>query len=92
MKHKKIILTNNFEKDIRKIAKSGRYNLNDLEVVLNFLKEGMELPKKYRDHVLFGEWDGYRECHIRPDWLLIYAITAHEIILIRTGSHSKLFG
>ncbi|MBW8308042.1 MAG: type II toxin-antitoxin system YafQ family toxin [Candidatus Paracaedibacteraceae bacterium] len=50
------------------------------------------MPKKYRDHILIGEWEGYRECHIQPDWLLIYSITEHEVILVRTGSHSKLFG
>ena len=52
-----------------------------------------ELDKKYRDHLLSGDYDGYRECHIEPDWLLIYNIDDDDIILFlsRTGSHSDLF-
>jgi mRNA interferase YafQ len=92
MKPKKIVLTNNFQKDLKKIARSGRYSLKDLEAILDLLQHGTELPKKHRNHILIGEWDGYRECHIQPDWLLIYSTTEHEVILVRTGSHSKLFG
>ena len=49
------------------------------------------LPKKYKDHSLIGNWRGHRECHIKPDWLLIYRIQEQELNLERTGSHSELF-
>lgn len=91
MKLKAIVLTNSYEKDIKSLAKSGRHKLEEIDGVIDFLERGHILPKKYKDHVLIGEWDGYRECHIRPDWILIYRVTDDEVILTRTGSHSKLF-
>jgi len=51
-----------------------------------------ELPAGYRAHKLSGEWKGVWECHIEPDWLLIYEVTANELVLIRTGTHRDLFG
>lgn len=74
------------------MAKRG-YNINLLTEVIKILAAGSPLPEKYKDHALTGNWATYRECHITPDWLLIYKI--HESILVltltRIGSHSDLF-
>lgn len=88
---KKISYTNEFKRDFKRVAKSGRYKLQDFEDVLMFLRSDAEIPKKYRDHALVGDWQGYRECHIKPDWLLIYQTTEDIVVLVRTGSHSSLF-
>lgn len=84
--------TSQFRKDIRRIQKRGG-NLLKLETVLRKLQQEVELDKKYLDHPLKGNYQGFRECHIEPDWLLIYAIDKGHLILTatRTGSHSDLF-
>lgn len=81
-----------FKKDYNLIKKRG-YNINLLEEVLEILCSEQPLPQKYRDHALIGNYDGHRECHITPDWLLIYKIK-NDILtlsLTRTGTHSDLF-
>lgn len=81
-----------FKKDYKSIIKRG-YNPQLLQDVLNVLINEQSLPPKYKDHNLSGNYEGHRECHITPDWLLIYKIE-HEILtlsLTRTGSHSDLF-
>jgi mRNA interferase YafQ len=65
--------------------------LEKLKRVLETLVKGEPLPGRYRDHVLVGQYKSTRECHIEPDWLLIYELGETEIVLIRTGSHSDLF-
>lgn len=82
-----------FEKDLKRIKKSGNYNLNKLYDVVEALAKGMVLDKKFKDHKLQGEYKDMRECHIAPDWLLIYEINDDELVLIlnRTGSHTDLF-
>ena len=60
------------------------------EIVRNLIAE-QALDLKYRDHALLGQYQGTRECHIEPDWLLVYELTQHEVVLIRTGSHADLF-
>lgn len=64
-----------------------------IETVVDMLAAGMVLPAKYKDHVLSGDYSGFRECHITPDWLLIYEVTESELILYltRTGTNSDLF-
>ena len=81
-----------FKKDYKRIVKRG-YNVSLLEEVIDQLANKIPLPKKYKDHDLSGNYDGFRECHITPDWLLIYKIDDSELILYltRTGSHSDLF-
>ncbi|HCS76083.1 MAG TPA: type II toxin-antitoxin system mRNA interferase toxin, RelE/StbE family [Clostridiales bacterium] len=81
-----------FKKDYKLVKKRG-YNIGLLEEVLEILCSGQLLPQKYRDHVLTGNYDGQRECHINPDWLLIYKIENDELLLslTRTGTHSDLF-
>jgi mRNA interferase YafQ len=56
------------------------------------LVEQVPLDERFRDHALIGDWKGFRECHIQPDWLLIYRIEGDELQLARTGSHAQLFG
>jgi addiction module toxin, relE/stbE family len=81
-----------FQKDLKKVQKRG-YDISLLTTVLNILANGESLPSKYRDHNLTGNYKGCRECHITPDWLLIYEILDDELILYltRTGTHSDLF-
>ncbi len=64
-----------------------------MEAVLDLLCERQQLPPKYRNHTLTGNYEGHRECHITPDWLLIYKIEDDELLLslTRTGTHSDLF-
>ena len=66
--------------------------LERLREVVQQLAAGQPLEDRYRDHPLLGGYRGTRECHIEPDWLLIYEVTEEELVLIRTGSHADLFG
>ena len=81
-----------FKKDLKKIIKQ-RKNLTLLDGIIQKLRHIEPLELKHRDHLLIGDWNGYRECHINPDWLLIYKIVEElELLrLMRTGSHSDLF-
>ena len=81
-----------FKKDFKIIIKRG-YNISLFEEVLTLLREEKTLPEKYNDHALKGDYSGHRECHITPDWLLIYKKENDMITLslTRTGSHSDLF-
>lgn len=87
---KDIMRTSQFKRDVKRIQRQGK-DLRKLKSILVSLVNGERLEDKYRDHVLVGQYKGTRECHLEPDWLLIYEITESEIILIRTGSHSELF-
>lgn len=82
-----------FKKDYKRIKKRG-YQTDLLKTVIEELAEGKTLDKKYKDHPLSGNWDGFRECHITPDWLLIYRTDNDELILFltRTGTHADLLG
>ena len=84
--------TNRFKKDL-KLCKSRGYDINLITDIIKRLSNGDKLEEKYKDQDLFGNWSGYRECHIQPDWLLIYKIDGNELILYltRTGTHSDLF-
>ena len=88
----KIVASNQFKKDL-KLAKKRGLNIENLTKVVTILAEEKTLEDKYRDHNLTGNYRGFRECHIEPDWLLIYRIEADELelFLFRTGSHSDLF-
>ena len=87
-----ILSTGRFKKDLKTIIKRG-YNVQLLKDVVGLLVAGIPLPEKNKDHVLTGNWTGHRECHIAPDWLLIYKIDNDVLILTltRTGTHSDLF-
>lgn len=84
--------TSKIQRNIKLMKKRGK-DLGKLKLVLNMLQKGQELPAKYKDHSLSGNFAGCRECHIEPDWLLVYEIIDSELIilLLTTGSHSDLF-
>ena len=88
----KIVASNQFKKDLKLAYKRG-LKLEKLNTVINILAEKKQLDSKYRDHALSGVYKNFRECHIEPDWLLIYTINEKEVnlFLFRTGSHSDLF-
>lgn len=86
----RITQTTQFKKDIKKQTKRGK-DLQKLKEVIELLAVGETLPEKNRDHSLTGDWIGWRDCHLEPDWLLIYKISPDELILGRTGTHSDLF-
>lgn len=86
----KVTQTTQFKKDVKKLRKRGK-DLGKLTNVLELLVSGADLPDRLRDHSLTGNWAGWRDCHIEPDWLLIYKPLSDELILGRSGSHSDLF-
>jgi mRNA interferase YafQ len=88
---KEVFRKSQFKKDFKRIKKQGK-NSEELKTILKILIECKEIPEKYKDHQLTGNWKEFRELHIQPDWLLIYKIEDGALFLIRTGSHSELFG
>lgn len=88
----KLYFSNKFKKDYKRMMKRN-VNKSDFEFVVNELRNQRTLDAKYCDHGLEGEYKGFRECHINPDWLLIYRVEDDELILVlsRTGTHSDLF-
>ena len=89
----KLVFTTQFRRDVKRIKKQGR-DIARLYAVLELLQAEEKLPFSYRDHPLAGNYFGLRECHVAPDWLLIYEIREDEMVLAasRTGSHAELFG
>lgn len=85
--------TSQFKKDFKAAIKRNQ-KIELLENVIALLASGEKLSEKYKDHALSGKWSGHRECHIQPDWLLIYRIENDVLVLTlaRTGIHSDLFG
>ena len=79
-----------FKRDVRKAEKRGK-DMTKLRAILSLLIEEMPLPEQCRDHPLKGEWTGYRDAHIEPDWLLVYRISGDEVELVRTGTHADIF-
>ena len=81
-----------FKKDFKRIKKRG-YDISRLEKIDELLATEVPLPEQFKDHNLSGNYNGFRECHIAPDWLLIYQVNNNELVLVlsRTGSHSDLF-
>ena len=82
--------TSQFKADVKRMEKRGK-DFTEFKAIIIKLVSGQELEVEYRDHVLTGQYKGTRECHVEPDWLLIYELTRHEIVLIRTGTHLDLF-
>ena len=87
---KSIRRTSQFKRDVKRMQRGGK-DLEKLKEVLERLVKGEGLAPEYRDHVLVGQYRGTRECHLEPNWLLIYELAESESVLIRTGSHSDLF-
>ena len=82
--------TRQFEKDLKRMGKRGK-ELSKIKEVMTLLIAEEQLAERYRDHALIGNYKGRRECHIEPNWLLIYKLAGDEIIFERTGTHSDLF-
>lgn len=87
-----IVVSNRFKKDLKLAIRRG-YRMDLMEEVVNTLAANEKLASKYKDHELTGNYKGLRECHITPDWLLVYQIIDDELVLYlaRTGTHSDLF-
>lgn len=90
--NREIVWTTQFKKDYKLALKRG-LNIDLLDEIIRALSRGKTLPEKNKDHSLSGNWTGHRECHIQPDWLLIYRIDDDVLVLTlaRTGTHSDLF-
>ena len=82
--------TTRFKKDLKTIQRRN-LDINLLKEIIILLCDEETLPEKNRDHSLSGNWSGHRECHIQPDWLLIYRVGNEILVLERTGTHSDLF-
>lgn len=87
-------ISTQFKRDLKKVGKQNK-NKSLLDEIVVLLQKELPLPTKHKDHALVGDWFGFRECHITPDWLLIYKVIKDECVqllrLARTGSHSELF-
>jgi len=87
---KAIFQTSQFKKDFKRIKKRGK-DLTKLKEVVSNIANSEALQESHRDHALSGNWSGSRDCHIEPDWILIYRVDRDYLFLERTGSHSDLF-
>ncbi len=87
---KRLQQTKQFSRDIKRVKKRGK-DLEKLKKIVSALAQEKTLDKKHRDHALIGEWKGSRDCHIEPDWILIYTISVEVLKLERTGTHRDLF-
>jgi mRNA interferase YafQ len=79
-----------FRRDVKLAQRRGR-DMSKLRALILLLIDGNPLPPRYKDHPLSGGWEHHRDCHIEPDWLLIYKIDGDDLYLTRTGSHADLF-
>jgi mRNA interferase YafQ len=86
-----IVRSTAFKKDVKRAEKRGK-DMVKLKAVILLLLDDKPLEPRHRDHALKGDWVGYRDLHIEPDWLLLYRLTETEMWLARTGTHSDLFG
>lgn len=85
-----VVYSSRFKRDLRQCAKR-QLDLTKLQTVIDTLRAPGTLPAQNRDHDLTGNYSGFRECHVSPDWLLIYRVDGNALLLARTGSHSDLF-
>ena len=84
------IYTNAFKADFKRLEKRG-YDVELLEKIIDLLVNKKPLPKKHREHILKGKYGGLHECHVKPDWLLVYYYEGKAIVFARTGTHADLF-
>jgi mRNA interferase YafQ len=80
-----------FRRDFKRMTRSASHDPTLLKEAATLLASGKTLPEKFRDHSLGNKWQGLRECHLKPDWLLIYQATPESLKLVRTGTHVDLF-
>jgi mRNA interferase YafQ len=85
-----IVPSKQFDRDLKRVAKRDK-DPKKLLAVIRKLQSGKKLEKRHKSHPLSGRWTRYMECHIEPDWLLIYELTKTQLRLVRTGSHADLF-
>jgi mRNA interferase YafQ len=88
---KSLLLTGKFRRDWKRLERRG-YDRARLDAIVDAIRSGEPLPISARAHKLQGEWKGFWDCHIAGDWVLIYEVTGDEVTLVRTGTHSDLFG
>ena len=86
-----VVTSKAFERDLKRLKKRGK-ELSRLRPVIDALRLRRPLSHRQRDHLLTGDWQGFRDCHIGPDWLLIYCVDDNAVYLTRTGTHSDIFG
>ena len=88
-----VIYTAKMAKGVKRVIKRGK-DISKLDTVIDLLSTGNPLPERYHDHALKGNWAGCRECHIEPDWLLVYEVYEDALVILatRTGTHSDIFG
>jgi mRNA interferase YafQ len=87
----RVVLTKQFVKDYRRQVRRGNH-IEKLDSIMSMLIEERQLPSKFRDHKLVGNFVGCRECHVEPDWLLVYSILEGYLYFERTGTHADIFG
>lgn len=87
---REVIRTSQFKRDVKLAEKRGK-DMAKLRELILLLVEEKPLPLRVRDHSLEGEWKHHRDCHVEPDWLLIYKINGNDLYLVRTGTHADLF-
>jgi mRNA interferase YafQ len=87
---KQVSQTTQFAKDVKRMRKRGK-DLDKLKSIVKTLAAGRTLHPKHRDHPLIGPWKDSRDCHVEPDWVLVYTADAHTLRIERTGSHNDLF-
>ena len=88
---KQVSQTRQFARDVKRMRKRGK-KLNKLKIIVMKLAQGETLEPRHRDHALSNNWQNSRDCHIEPDWILIYTIDEKSLRLERTGTHGDLFG
>jgi mRNA interferase YafQ len=87
---REVIRSTQFKRDVRLAEKRGKDMAKLRELILLLVEEN-PLPARYKDHALGGEWKHHRDCHIEPDWLLLYKLDGNDLYLVRTGTHADLF-
>ncbi len=87
----RLLTTTRFERDLKRANRRGK-DLDRLWAVVQTLQSGQDLHIRYRPHRLSGQWSSHWECHIEPDWLLIWGYRDDALVLVRTGTHADLFG
>ena len=85
-----LVATGRFKKDLKAVIKRG-YDVSLLDSVVGLLVEGKELPEKKKDHALSGNWIGHRECHVTPDWLLVYKVDTNILVLTLTRTGTAIY-
>jgi mRNA interferase YafQ len=83
--------TTAFERDLRRVGRQGK-DLDKLQTIVDRLQAQEPLPARCHPHPLRGNWAGFWDCHVEPDWVLLYKVTDEALVLVRTGSHAALFG